>query len=144
MSYASINDLLLVEPNIQEYGISEFDTELARSEVEVNRIISVRWWPTYRKNFGKGDTSLIDTTRLDPAQWTKATCYHALSYHILPKLTQFSPEKDRFQVMMDYYHGRFEHEMDLTIREGVRYDTDGNATFSDAERASDTSLRLRR
>lgn len=144
MAYATLSDLLEVEPNIQEYGVIEWNTELARSEREINRVLSVRWWPTYRKNFGKSDTALLDTSLLDPTQWTQATVYHALAYHVCPKLTQFSPENDKFQVMMDYYRGRFEHEIDLCIREGVRYDTDDNGTFSDAEKASDTSLRLRR
>jgi hypothetical protein len=31
--------------------------------------------------------------------------------------------------MMEYYQGRFEHEMDLCIREGVRYDVDGDSTY---------------
>lgn len=144
MAYATLADLLAVEPNIQEYGVIEWDTEIARSETEVNRVISVRWWPTRRKNRGLKDADLIDTTRLDPTQWKQATVYHALAYHICPKLTQFAPDKDKFQIMMDYYRGRFEHEMDLCIREGVRYDTDDNGTFSDEEKASDTSLRLRR
>jgi hypothetical protein len=144
MAYATLADLLAVEPNIQEYGVIEWNTEIARSETEVNRIISVRWWPTRRKNRGLKDADLIDTTRLDSTQWTQATVYHALAYHICPKLTQFAPDRDKFQIMMEYYRGRFEHEMDLCIREGVRYDTDGDNTFSDEEKASDTSLRLRR
>jgi hypothetical protein len=144
MAYATLADLLAVEPNIQDYGVIEFNTELTRSETEINRVISVRWWPTRRKNYGLADSNLMDTTKLDPTQWKQATVYHALAYHICPKLTQFSPETDKFQVMMDYYRGRFEHEIDLCIREGVRYDTDGNSTFSDEEKTSDTGLRLRR
>jgi len=142
MAYATLADLLAVEPNIQEYGVIEWTTEISRSERELNRIISVRWWPTYRKNNGLSDNSLLDTSLLDTTQWTQATVYHALAYHICPKLTQFSPENDKFQVMMDYYRGRFEHEMDLCIREGVRYDADDSGTFSDAEKTSDTTLRL--
>jgi len=142
MAYATLADLLEVEPNIQEYGIIDWDNELVRSENEVNRVLAVRWWPTYRKNNGKSDTSLLDKTLLDPDQWTQTTIYHALAYHICPKLTQFSPENDRFQVMMEYYQGRFEHEIDLCIREGVRYDADDSGTFSDAEKSPDTTLRL--
>jgi hypothetical protein len=71
--------------------------------------------------------------------------YHALAFHICPKLTQFnSAEPDRFQVMMEYYRGRFEHEMDLVLREGVRYDINDDNVVSRAEAASVTSLRLKR
>lgn len=140
--YATLNDLLEVEPNIQDYGVIEWDTELIRSQNELNRVLTVRWWPTYRKRLGLSDANLINTALLDPTQWTQATLYHALAYHICPKLTKFSPENDKFQVMMEYYAGRFEHEIDLCIREGVRYDADSSGTFSDAEKKSDTTLRL--
>jgi hypothetical protein len=127
MAFADIDDLLQVEPTIQDYGVLDWDTEIARSETEVKRVLKVRWWLAYAK--GRGITTDIDFTRLDDAQWTQATVYHALAYHITPKLTQFQPDQDKFQVMMDYYRGRFEHEMDLCIREGVKYDVDNDNTY---------------
>jgi hypothetical protein len=144
MAYATLDDLLQVEPLIQDYGVLDWDTELARSETEINRLLTVRWWPTYRKNYDSltGVPSLIDSTKLDDTQWTQATVYHALAYHICPKLTQFAPDRDKFREMMDYYSGRFEHEMDLCMREGVRYDTDGDNTFETAEKQPGVNLRL--
>jgi len=150
LAYATFDNLLQVEPNIDEYGVLDWDTELARSETEINRVLSVRWWPQYAKLGRKydirvvGDVPLMDVTKLDPTQWTQATVYHALAYHICPKLTQFTPEADKFQVMMQYYQSRFEHEMDLAIREGVRYDDDADGEFQDDEKVPDTFLRLRR
>jgi hypothetical protein len=143
-AFATVDNLLSVDPTIQDFGVLDWDTELARSQTEITRVLSVRWWPTFRKTFGLSDIALINANLLDPTQWTQATVYHALAYHICPKLSKFEPDADRFQEMMKYYQGRFEHEMDLCIREGVRYDADENNTFSDAEKASDTSLRLRR
>ena len=127
MAFADIDDLLLVEPLIQDYGVLDWDAELARSETEVKRVLKVRWWGAYAKSLGI--SADIDFTLLDDAQWTQATVYHALAYHIAPKLTQFQPEQDKFQVMMTYYQGRFEHEMDLCIREGVKYDVDNDNTY---------------
>jgi hypothetical protein len=150
MAYATLDDLLQVEPTIQDYGILDWDAELARSEQEVNRIISVRWWSGYAVKGRSVDithisgSTLLDPTKLDPTQWTMATVYHAMAYHICPKLTKFEPDHDRFQVMMDYYAKRFEHEMDLCLREGVRYDENDDGEFSDVEKQSDHSLRLRR
>lgn len=149
MAYATIDDLRQVEPTIEDYGILDWDAELAKSESEINRLLSVRWWPTYAK-LGRSDIRysnlavLMDTDLLDPTQWRQATVYHALAYHICPKLTKFEAEPDRFRAMMDYYSGRFEHEMDLCLREGVRYDANNNDVFEDVERAPDTYLRLRR
>jgi hypothetical protein len=127
MAYATLDDLLLVEPTIQDYGVIDWDAELARSETEVKRVLKVRWWQGYAR--ARDIVTDIDFDKLDDTQWTQATVYHAMAYHISPKLTQFSPERDKFREMMDYYQGRFEHEMDLCIREGVRYDADGDSTY---------------
>jgi hypothetical protein len=44
--------------------------------------------------------------------------------------------------MMQYYQGRFEHEMDLILREGVRYDLDDDNTYEREETASVKPNRL--
>ena len=99
MAYATINDLLEVEPTVTDYGVLDFDAELAKSEIEINRLLTVRWWGSYLKN-GRTDIRysnlalLMDATLLDPTQWTQATVYHALAYHICPKLTKFEAEPD--------------------------------------------------
>ena len=86
----------------------------------------------------------MDELRLEGSQWTMATVYHALAYHICPKLTKFEVESDKFQVMMQYYAGRFEHEMDLAIRQGVQYDINLDGAIANWEKIPDTYLRLRR
>jgi len=145
MAYATFDDLKQVETNIDEYGVLEWDIELERSETEINRVLKVRWYGPYQKAHPSLINIEMDASLLDPTQFTQATVYHALAYHICPKLTQFSSaEPDRFQVMMDYYRGRFEHEMDLILREGVRYDINDDSTISRDEQAPVTSLRLKR
>ena len=142
MAYATLDDLVLVEPTITEYGVLDWDAELARSEVEINRILQVRWFQAYQKT--QGSIVTFDATKLTATQWTQATVYHALAYHIAPKLTKFenAGAEDKFQVMMNYYQGRFEHEMDLCLRLGVDYDADNNNTVTDAEKQSLQSLKL--
>ena len=144
MAYATLDDLVLVEPTITEYGVVDWDAELARSEVEINRILQVRWWPIYKKD--RGETLTFTSTYLTDSQWTQATVYHALAYHIAPKLTKFEQQgnEDKFQVMMKYYQGRFEHEMDLCLRLGVEYDLDNNATVAASEKDSYNQLKLTR
>lgn len=143
MAYATLDDLLLVEPTIQDYGILDWEAELARSENEINRVLKVRWYQAYQKSHPSIINVEFDATLLDAAQFTQATVYHAMAYHICPKLTQFSgAEPDKFQVMMDYYRGRFEHEMDLVLREGVRYDLDDDGTVERTEKNSVNPLRL--
>jgi hypothetical protein len=142
MAYADFDDLKQVEPTIDEYGVLEWDVELARSETEINRVLKVRWYQAYQKAHPSIATVEMDTTLLDPTQFTQATVYHAMAYHICPKLTQFSPEEDKFSVMMKYYQGRFEHEMDLILREGVRYDLDDDGTVERTEKQSVNPMRL--
>ena len=143
MAFATYDNLKSVEANIDEYGVLDWDIELARSETEINRVLKVRWYKDYQKQHPSIINTEMDADLLDPSQFTQACVYHALAYHITPKLTQFSgAEPDRFQVMMEYYQGRFEHEMDLILREGVRYDLDGDSTYESSEKAPTKSLRL--
>jgi hypothetical protein len=142
MSYATTEDLLQVEPTITDYGVIDWDIELARSTNEVNRILKVRWFPIYKTNVATNIQ--FDSSLLDPEQWTQATIYHALGYHICPKLSKFEAEgqEDTFQVKMAYYSQRFETELDLCLREGVSYDLDDNGTITVEEEQSLQSLRL--
>lgn len=142
MAYATLDDLLVVEPTIQEYGVLDWDAELARSETEVNRILQVRWFQQYANT--KATSITFDPTLLTSSQWTQATVYHALAYHICPKLSKFESEgnEDNFQVMMKYYAGRFEHEMDLVLRLGVEYDYNDDGTVAANEKVSDRKLKL--
>ena len=143
MAYATLDDLLQVEPTIQNYGVLDWDTELERSESEINRVLRVRWYQDYQRKHSSIINEDLDITRLDASQFTQATVYHCLAYHICPKLTQFSgAEPDKFQVMMNYYQGRFEHEMDLVLREGVRYDLDQDSTYERTETGKKDTLRL--
>lgn len=142
MAYATTEDLLQVEPTIGDYGVLDFDVELARSTTEINRVLKVRWFQAW--NNSQASVKEFDSTLLDPTQWTQAVVYHALAYHICPKLSKFQSQgqEDNFQVKMDYYAARFEHEMDLCLREGVRYDADDDNTFQASETRSITPLRL--
>lgn len=142
MPYATLDDLLRVEPTITDYGNIDWDAELARSETEVNRILQVRWFQNYKKTLGI--SVVFNPNLLTPEQWTQATVYHALAFHIAPKLTKFEQEgnEDKFQVMMNYYSGRFEHEMDLSLRLGVEYDLDADSTVTEEEKKSINGLKL--
>jgi hypothetical protein len=144
MIFATYNDLKEVEPNIDEYGVIEWDIELERASEEVTRILRVRWYKEYQRRHPIIHKIDLDPAKLRASQFTKATVFYAMAYHICTKLTQFTPEEDRFKVMMDYYQGRFEHEMDLILREGVDYDLNDDEVFSSEERGKIDTQRLRR
>jgi hypothetical protein len=142
MAYATTEDLIQVEPTITEYGVIDFDVELARSEAEINRVLKVRWFQTWLKT--QANIKEFDADLLTPSQWTMATVYHALAYHICPKLTKFENQgaEDNFQVRMNYYQGRFEHEMELCLREGVKYDANDDGVTEANETRSVHPLRM--
>ena len=142
MAYATLDDLLVVEPTIQDYGVLDWEAELTRSENEINRVLKVRWYLPYSKKHNS--TAEFDSTLITDSQFTQAAVYHALGYHIYPKLSAFTEAVDIFERKMQYYQGRFEHEMDLILREGVLYDLDDDGTVEKAEKAPVVSLRLRR
>lgn len=146
MAFATLEALLTVDATIQDYGIQDWDQELAKAEADVTKIIKVRWWPTFLKEkrvaLQAADGYEINTALLDPTQWTDVTCYYALAYYILPKLSKFEANADRFRNMMDYYASRFEALMDLELRSGVRYDVDHDSQFESVETVPTSSLRL--
>jgi hypothetical protein len=142
MSFATLDDLLQVEPTIQDYGVLDWDVELERSSIEIVRVLKVRWYNAYQQKFPVLRQQDLDASRLDSSQLTQATVYHALAYHICPKLTKFEAETDKFQVMMQYYQSRFEHEMDLVLREGVRYDVNEDGEIDSKESEPVNKLRL--
>ena len=78
MAYATLDDLLQVEPTIQDYGVLEWDTELGRSETEINRILKVRWYQAYQKSHSSIINVDFDSTLIDPNQFTQATVYHEI------------------------------------------------------------------
>lgn len=144
MVFATIFDLKQVEPNIDSYGVLDWDSELASASEEVLRILRVRWYKDYQRRHPSIHQQDLNPQLLRADQFQKATVFYALAYHICTKLTQFTPEQDRFRVMMEYYQGRFEHEMDLILREGVDYDLNEDQVFDIAERGVRDTQRLKR
>ena len=149
-AYATIADLLEADSTLPDYGEIDFTTELANAQADVIRLLRVRWWPTFASRTRLNDITItqtgpiMDETRLDSTQWTRATVYYCLAHYICPKLSKFEEIPDRFRNLMDYYAARFETEFDICLREGVRYQLDDDAAWSAAERTPDTDLRLRR
>jgi hypothetical protein len=147
-TFATISDVLEYEPEILNYGVSNFDDALSKSQGDVARYLRINWWPT--QQIGKFDITVIginvemDIEKLTDSQLTRASVYCALAYYIYPKLSKFEPDLDVFQIKMDYYKKLYLEEIDLVIRDGVEYDLDSNGQISDVEKSPNYFLRLRR
>lgn len=143
MAFATLDDLLEIDPNIQEYGVLDFEAALAQAEEDIIKLIKIRWWPSFVKSQPSVTTNAqLNSALLDPSQWTKVTCYYALAHYILPKMSKFESDVDSFQHKMEYYAQRSEAAIDIEIRSGVAYDLDQDDQFSVDETLPTTSLRL--
>jgi len=148
MAFATITDVKEYEPDIDNYGIPNFDDALSKAQSDVERYLRVNWWPS--QQIGRFDISVVgtnlemDANKLTESQLTRACVYCALGYYIYPKLSKFEPEMDVFQMKLDYYKKMYAEEIDMVIRDGVEYDLDSNGTITDAERTSQYFLRLKR
>jgi hypothetical protein len=134
------NDILEYMPDLNDYGIQGFSDEHAKTRNDILRRLRIEWYPRHRGH----SSSEMDVSKLTESQFTRVAVFHVLSYYILPKLTQFTTDGDRFQVMLDFYKGRYEEEFNLILRDGIEYDEDGDSTVTDSEKAPEVFLKLER
>jgi len=148
LTIATIADVLEYEPNIQDFGIFEWDDALEKGRQDVLRHLRIEWFPT--QQLGKFDITVIGTNvemdedKLDADQLKRAHVYRTLAYYIFPRLSKFEPELDVFQMRMEHYRNLWREEIDDVIKDGVHYDIDSDGTFSDLEKESTYFGRLRR
>ena len=76
-TFATLENLLQVEPTIQDYGNLDWEFELARSQTEVIRVLSVRWWPQYSKQFKVNITIVGQMALMDPNRLNGITIFAA-------------------------------------------------------------------
>jgi len=147
-TFATINNVLEYEPQIQDYGIFDFDDALSKAQADVERHLRIDWWPTLQ--VGKFDITVIglnvemNADKLQASQLTRATVYRALAYYIFPQLSRFEPEQDVFMMKMEYYRDQWREEIDSVIKDGVEYDLDSDGTITDLEKEPTYFGRLRR
>lgn len=148
MAFATIENVLEYEPQIQDYGIYDFDDALSKAQSDVERHLRIHWWPS--QQIGKYDITVIglnaemNANLLTESQFTRATVFNALAYYIFPRLSKFEPDLDVFQIKMDYYKSRFAEEIQAVIQDGVEYDIDNDGTVTDVEKEPAYFLRLQR
>jgi len=149
MDIIAITDITQYEPQITDFGIQEFSAEITRASADVFRDLKIRWWPTQQS--GLYDLKILETGRQEPNdnnydinQLKRACVYQALGFHIYPKLAKFEPGEDIFERKMMFYRKEYERELDLILREGVKYDIDSSGTITNAEKQSESFLRLKR
>ena len=146
---ATIADIETFEPDVLNFGIPDFDGEIAKAQSDVFRDLRIRWWPTqqiglYAVKHVAGGNQEPDESLFTVSQLTRACAYNALGFHIYPKLAKFEPEQDLFERKMEFYRKEYDRELSLILRDGVEYDADSSGTVSDTEKEPTYFLRLKR
>lgn len=147
MTMSTDADIIEYFPDLYDYGIQEFDSFHEKTRQDIFRLLRIQWWPTQALRL-RTDITVINTnvemddTLITESQFTRAAVFHCLAYYILPQLSKFEPDGDRFAEMMEYFKNRFTEEFDLVIKDGVEYDFDEDGTVEDAEKAPQRFLRL--
>ena len=75
------------QPDIAEFGITDFDTQLQFGEDDVIRQIREEWWERYRhtvryKDITKVTTLELESNKLTDAQWKRCVVYKTLAEYI--------------------------------------------------------------
>lgn len=133
-----IDDVLEYQADALEFGIASFDDYFSKTTNDLLRRLQIEWWMV---KSAQGSSSLtvgtayadFDTTKLDYTQFTRAAVFACLGDYVYPALASFTPEGDKFQELMKYYRQEADKEFDLILRRGVRYDSDGDSTFTTQE-----------
>jgi hypothetical protein len=142
----ALSDVQEYQPDIAEYGIANFDTQLQHAEDDVIRQIREEWWERYRHTVRYKDITKVTTIEMNSAllvdsQWTRCVVYKALSDYILPMLTKWKDPQggegaDTFQVKMEHYRKKYSEEFQAVLRDGVDYDEDVGGTFPEPQNKS--------
>jgi hypothetical protein len=147
MSFATNQDLVEYYPTAMDHGVGDWTPELAQAQSDVETLVKSRW---FNKEFNTGGIyraggfPTYDPSLLTESQWTRATCFRALSCYILPKLSTFRPEGDAFREQLNFFQSRFEEEFNLQLGAGVEYDLNHDNTITAGEKFEVDTMRLYR
>lgn len=150
-NFSTDADLQFYQPDILEFGIANFTTPNdyhAQARDDIERDLRNKWWGIYVNNTQRDITTLttieMDGSKLTDAQWKRCSVFRVIGFYATPQLTKFNSEdnKDRFQVMLDYYQKAYYAEFSEVLRDGVEYDDNNDSIISNAEKEPYERLRL--
>lgn len=148
MAMLTLSDLQEYMPDVLDYGILDFSSEIAKTQEDIYRRLRVEWWPTWKANrydiVVRGINIEMNSALLTDSQFTRAAVYYCLFQHILPKFTTHAVEGDKFSEMIKFYSARFESEFSMVLRDGVEYDYNNDSVIDVGEKQPQYFLRLQR
>ena len=119
MPYSTDTDLLKYQPYVFEHGITSFAAYHADAEADINRDLQNLWLPA--QSLSEGIQSVaFDATKLNPAQWMKASVFKVLAAYVLPSLAA-SVGGEGFVAMIAFYDRQYCKELQSVFAAGVQY-----------------------
>jgi len=149
--FSTDTDLQFYQPDILEFGVASFSSPNnyhAQAREDIERDLRNKWWGIYVNNTQRDITTLttieMDGSKLTDAQWKRCSVFRVIGFYATPQLTKFNSDdnKDRFQVMLDYYQKAYYAEFSEVLRDGVEYDDNNDSIISNAEKEPYERLRL--
>ena len=149
--FSTDTDLQFYQPDILEFGVASFSSPNnyhAQAREDIERDLRNKWWGIYVNNTQRDITTLttieMDGSKLTDAQWKRCSVFRVIGFYATPQLTKFNSDdnKDRFQVMLDYYQKAYYAEFSEVLRDGVEYDDNNDSIIYNAEKEPYERLRL--
>lgn len=150
-NFSTDADLQFYQPDILEFGVANFTSPNdyhAQARDDIERDLRNKWWGIYVNNTQRDITTLttieMDGSKLTDAQWKRCSVFRVIGFYATPQLTKFNSDdnKDRFQVMLDYYQKAYYAEFSEVLRDGVEYDDNNDSIISNADKEPYERLRL--
>lgn len=128
MAYSTDTDLLKYQPYVFEHGVASFEVFHADAEADINRDIQILWLPAqsyfpcpvFPSSISGIQSVAFDTTKLNPAQWMKASVFKVLAAYVLPSLAA-SVGGEGFVAMIAFYDRQYCKELQSVFAAGVQY-----------------------
>lgn len=135
----TISDVQEYQSDVLEYGIQNFDDYFTKATNDILRMLQIDWWMVKKSKTGATEVTNgtayadFDTNKLDYTQFTRMAVFVTLGRYVYPALSSFQPEGDKFIELMKHYNQEADREFEFILRRGVRYDDDGDSTFTTEE-----------
>jgi hypothetical protein len=137
-------DLVEYRPNIFNYGVEDFTTQMEEAEAIISRAVDAKWYRNRATDYGLDwRVTTFDINKLVPSQLRRLAVYKSLSliYLILMK---DAANPDIFERQSETFKKMYTDELKEVLDSGLDYDWDEDSSISAGENIQPRIRRLMR
>jgi len=120
MTFATAEELYLIEDLSTYSDLPSVEIELQRAESRILRLLNQDWYSNYVRNHADKQHGALDANLLDVDEWRNPTIYYALAYLILPQAAKTPAVLRKIHT----YHLLWEESYSKLLTFGITYDAD--------------------